>query len=314
MNTINKISVFAPATVSNLNCGFDVLGFALDAPGDTVELELTDSGRVELVAITGDGGLLPTDPEHNTATAVVQMFFDRLGLHHGARVWLHKGMPLNSGLGSSAASAVAALVAVNTLTGHPMSKEELLLLAMEGERLACGSAHADNVAPCVYGGLVLIRSYDPLQVIELPVPEPLFCLVLHPHVHIPTREARAALPTDIPLKNAITQWANLAGFVSACYTNDKDLLGRSMTDVVAEPVRKNRIPYFDEMKQTAIEAGAIAFGISGSGPTVFALFEHSNNALACGHRLSQMLKNQQVENEFYLSPFNRQGPKIIHSA
>lgn len=312
MTNINKISVFASATVSNLNCGFDVLGFALDAPGDTVELELTDSGGVELVAIAGDGGLLPTDPERNTATAVVRMFFDRLGMHHGARVWLHKGMPLNSGLGSSAASAVAALVAVNALTGHPMSKEELLLLAMEGERLACGSAHADNVAPCLYGGLVLIRSYDPLEVIQLPVPEPLYCMVVHPHVHIPTREARAALPAEIPLKTAIGQWANLAGFVAACYTNDKALLGRSMTDLVAEPVRHQRIPHFMAMKQLALSMGAITFGISGSGPTVFALFDSRAEAGQCALAINKYLIHNGLNNEYYLSPFNQQGPKILN--
>ncbi len=311
MDNNNKISVFAPATVSNLNCGFDVLGFALDAPGDTVELGLTDSGRVELVAITGDGGLLPVEPERNTATAVVRMFFDRLGTHHGARVWLHKGMPLNSGLGSSAASAVAALVAVNTLTGHPLSKEELLLLAVEGERLACGSAHADNVAPCLYGGLVLIRSYNPLEVIQLPAPDPLYCMVVHPHLHIPTREARAALPTEIPLKTAISQWANLGGFVSACYTNNKALLGRSMTDLVAEPVRHQRIPHFMAMKKLALSMGAITFGISGSGPTVFALFENQAGAEQCALAINKYLHQNGLDNEYYISPLNQQGPKIL---
>lgn len=312
MTNINKISVFAPATVSNLNCGFDVLGFALDAPGDTVEIELTNSGRLELVAITGDGGLLPVEPERNTATAVVRMFFDRLGTHHGARVWLHKGMPLNSGLGSSAASAVAALVAVNNLTGHPMRKEELLLLAMEGERLACGSAHADNVAPCLYGGLVLIRSYDPLEVIQLPVPEPLYSMVVHPHVHIPTREARAALPAEIPLKTAISQWANLAGFVSACYTNDKAILGRSMTDLVAEPVRSPHIPFFDAMKAEALNKDALAFGISGSGPTVFALFENKPQAEQCAMAINKFLLKNNLNNEYYISRVNEQGPKILN--
>ncbi len=311
MSSSNKLSVFAPATVSNLNCGFDVLGFALNAPGDTVEVELTDSGHVELIAITGDGGLLPTIPERNTATAVVKMFFDKLGLSHGARVWLHKGMPLNSGLGSSAASAVASLVAVNTITGNPMSREELLLLAMEGERLACGSAHADNVAPCLYGGLVLIRSYEPLEVLQLPVPESIYCLVVHPHVHIPTREARAALPTEIPLKTAIAQWANLGGFVSACYSNDIALMGRSMTDLVAEPVRYQRIPYYLDMKQLALSSGAIAFGISGSGPTVFGLFENSDAAAHSAREISGLLLSHDVGNEFYISPVNQQGPKIL---
>jgi homoserine kinase len=309
--TASKISVYAPATVSNLSCGFDVLGFALHLPGDTVELELNDSGKVELAGITGDGGLLPTDPARNTATAVVRLFLDQLKLPYGANVWLHKGMPLNSGLGSSAASAVAALVAINALTGIRMSKAELLLLAMEGERLACGSAHADNVAPCLYGGLVLIRSYDPIEVIHLPLPESLVCLVVHPHVHIPTREAREALPKNIPLKTAIAQWANLAGFVSACYSGNLSLMGRCMNDLVAEPVRAPRIPMFDAMKTTALQTGALAFGISGSGPTVFALFENADAAAHCGQQINRLLLQQQLNNEFYLSHVNLNGAKIL---
>ncbi|MBK9291869.1 MAG: homoserine kinase [Bacteroidetes bacterium] len=308
-----KIAVFAPATVSNLNCGFDVLGFALHAPGDTVEMELNNSGKVELAGITGDGGLLPTEPERNTATAVVRMFFDKQKLPYGARVWLHKGMPLNSGLGSSAASAVAALVAINALTGNKMSKDELLLLAMEGERLACGSAHADNVAPCLFGGLVLIRSYDPVEVVQLPVPDGLHCMVVHPHVHIPTREAREAMPKAIPLKTAVAQWANLAGFVSACYTGDLGLMGRSMTDMVAEPVRAPRIPLFDDMKAKALSSGALAFGISGSGPTVFGFFATEAQAAACGHETGAMLSQAGIGNEWYTSAINQHGARIIES-
>lgn len=308
---MNRIKAFAPATVSNLNCGFDVLGFALDEPGDVVEIELDNSGKVQLMGITGDGGLLPVDPNLNTATAVVRLFLDRLQLAFGARVWLHKGMPLNSGLGSSAASSVAALVAINHLTGHPMEKPDLLQLAMEGERLACGSAHADNVAPCLYGGLVLIRSYDPLEVIELPVPAPLTCLVVHPHVHIPTREAREAMPEHIPLKTAIAQWANLAGFVSACHSNDPGLLSRSMTDLIAEPVRAPRIPLFSEMKTHALKNEALAFGISGSGSTVFAFFEQPGPASACGQQLQRLLAEAGVGSSFYVSSINTNGAKLM---
>lgn len=308
---MNRIKAFAPATVSNLNCGFDVLGFALDVPGDVVDVELDNSGKVQLIDITGDNNMLPREPDRNTATAVIRMFFDRLKLPHGAKVWLHKGMPLNSGLGSSAASSVAALVAINHLTGMPLEKHELLHLAMEGERLACGSAHADNVAPCIFGGLVLIRSYEPLEVIPLPVPMPLHCLVVHPHVHIPTREAREALPKFIPLRTGVAQWANLAGFISSCYTNDLELLGRCMTDLVAEPVRAPRIPMFEQMKSLAMQNNALSFGISGSGPTVFALFRHVDIAQSCGQKLHNMLVHAGLGCEFYVSPINPQGAKII---
>lgn len=305
-----KVRVFAPASVSNLNCGFDVLGFALNEPGDMVEMELNDSGDIILLEITGDDGKLPRETELNTATAVIKLFREQTKIPFGVNLTLHKQMPLNSGLGSSAGSSVAALVGINALTGNPLNRNSLLQLAMEGERLACGNAHADNVAPALFGGLVLIRSYQPLEIVELPVPEGLWVAVVHPEVSIPTREARQILPQHIPLKDAVMQWGNLAAFVAGLYNNDFDLISRSMQDVLIEPYRKSRIPYFDEMRQIASEAGAISFGISGSGPTVFALCNSSRQANHVAQLLGGFLSSNNLVNQTYVSPINRRGPVI----
>lgn len=305
------VRTFAPASVSNLNCGFDVLGFALHAPGDEVELRRNNSGVVSIETITGDGGLLPRDADKNTASAVVRLFLDKIGSRQGIAVGIHKKMPLNSGLGSSAASSVAALLAVNTLMGEPLARKELLPLAMEGERLACGNAHADNVAPALFGGLVLIRSYTPLDIVQLPVPETLFCAIIHPEVSVPTREARSILPEKIPLRDAVKQWGNLAGLVAALYSNDLSLLSRSMTDHIVEPVREHLIPDFSTMKQLATDAGALAFGISGSGPTVFAFADGLPNAQIIANAIAAFLTSSKMPHQVYLSAINPLGAQLL---
>lgn len=315
MNNIHHqhITAFAPASVSNLNCGFDVLGFALDAPGDKVELRANNSGVVRIGGITGDGGLLPREAEKNTASAVIQRYLDQTGIRQGVDVFVHKMMPLNSGLGSSAASSVAALVAINAMMGNLLSREALLPLALEGERLACGHAHADNVAPSLLGGLVLIRSYDPLEVVSLPVPPDLWCVVVHPDVSVPTKTARQMLPVQIPLGTAVRQWGNLAGLVAALFRNDMALLARSMHDGIAEPVRSPLIPHFDDMKQAALQEKAIAFGISGSGPTIFAFADEQHKALLLAKKLSALLDEKGIRNEAYVSRINTKGAYVIGS-
>ncbi|MDP2237937.1 MAG: homoserine kinase [Bacteroidales bacterium] len=310
-NHISKsVKVFAPASVSNLNCGFDVLGFALDQPGDEVILTLNDSKIVTIEKITGDGGLLPVEAGKNTASAVVQLFLKQLCVEQGVSIVLHKKMPLNSGLGSSAASSVAALAGINELMDRPLSREELLPLAMEGERLACGNAHADNVAPSLFGGLVLIRGYNPPDVVQIPVPENLWCAVIHPEVSIPTREARQILPQMIPLRDAVVQWGNVGGLIAGFYSGDLALIGRSMQDVIIEPVRKGRIPHFDAMRQIAMGEGAIGFGISGSGPTVFAFCNNEEQAANVCAKISSLLNTNAIDNQYYVSKINQQGPVI----
>lgn len=306
-----EIRVYAPASVSNLNCGFDVLGFALSAPGDTVELSLNSSKKVTLNQITGDQGKLPRKADENTASAVVMQYLQHIGSSQGVSVKLHKGMPLNSGLGSSAASSVAALVGINELMGNPLSRLELLPLAMEGERIACGNAHADNVAPSLLGGLILIRSYEPLEVVELPFPDKLWAVVIHPNVSIPTREAREVLPAMIPLKTAVRQWGNVAGLIAGFYSKNIALIGRSMEDYIVEPHRSQRIPQFDTMRNIAMKEGAISFGISGSGPTVFAFCSSNTTAVSIARKASLALRDAGVLSQFFISKINRNGAVIL---
>lgn len=309
---MSSVRVFAPATVANVACGFDILGFAVDAPGDEVELAFSDQPGVQIVEITGDDGKLPTDPTKNSAGVVVQAFLDHIGeKSRGVSMHLHKKMPIGSGLGSSSASSVAALYAVNELFGNPLTKRELLPLAMKGEEIACGSAHADNVAPALFGGCVLIRSYDPLDIIELPVPEQLHAIVIHPHVEVRTEDARKILRKDIPLKKAIMQWGNIAGLVAGFMKSDYELIGRSLQDVVIEPVRSVLIPCFDSVKQAAIDAGALGCSISGAGPSIFALSHDESRCNAIAQAMQLVFSESQIDSDAYISRVNCSGPQII---
>lgn len=311
MSQREEITVFAPATVANVVCGYDVLGLALQRPGDTVSLRLNNSGKVTITGIEGDGGLLPRDPAFNTASAVVQMYLDQQKMNQGVEVFLKKDMPLNSGLGSSSASSVAALVAINELMGSPLARTELLPLAMEGERIACGNAHADNVAPALLGGLVLVRSTNPLDVIKLPVPAGLHLALVHPHVDVPTRESRRILKERVPVRDAVTQWANVAGLVAGFCTGNIDLIGRSMEDVIFEPIRSMLIPAFYEMKNEALKSGAISFGISGSGPSVFALCKSAATAEQVTQNIQKLLQSIQISSDGFTSEINVNGAQIL---
>ena len=306
-----SIKVFAPATVANVVCGFDILGFAVNEPGDELIMELTDKPGVNIVSIEGDEGKLPLDPQKNTVSASVISLLKQIAREDlGVNIRLKKKMPMGSGLGSSAASAVAGLFAINELLDHPLTKEELLPFAMEGEALACGHGHADNVAPALFGGFTLIKSYEPLEVIALPVPD-LYCALLYPHVDVPTRDARQIIRSKVSLKDAVTQWGNIAGLISSLYTQDYDLLGRCMKDVIVEPVRSMLIPEFDKMKEIAMENGALGFGISGSGPTVFSLYRSANDAQKVLANLKQLLANKGIESNIYLSEINKNGPIVL---
>lgn len=306
-----SIKVFAPATVANVVCGFDILGFAVNEPGDELIMELTEKPGVNIVSIEGDEGKLPLDPQKNTVSASVISLLKVIGREDlGVNIRLKKKMPMGSGLGSSAASAVAGLFAVNELLDRPLTKVQLLPFAMEGEALACGHGHADNVAPALFGGFTLIKSYEPLEVIALPVPN-LFCALLYPHVDVPTRDARQIIRSKVLLKDAVTQWGNIAGLISSLYTQDYDLLGRCMKDVIVEPVRSMLIPEFDKMKETAMENGALGFGISGSGPTVFSLYRSADDAQKVLANLKQMLASKGIESNIYLSEINKNGPIVL---
>lgn len=306
-----SIKVFAPATVANVVCGFDILGFAVNEPGDELIMELCDKPGVVISAIEGDGGKLPLDADRNTVAAGVKSILKQLGREDiGVKLKLKKKMPLGSGLGSSAASSVAGIFAINELLDKPLSKEELLPFAMEGEALACGHGHADNVAPALFGGFTLIKSYEPLEVIALPVPN-LYCALLYPHVDVPTRDARQIIRSKVLLKDAVTQWGNIAGLISALYQGDYDLLGRCMQDVIVEPIRSMLIPEFYKMKEIAMHHGALGFGISGSGPTVFSLFRSPDDAQRVLLTLQQVLLDKGIASNIYLSEINKNGPVIL---
>ncbi|MEE4311285.1 MAG: homoserine kinase [candidate division KSB1 bacterium] len=307
------IRVFAPATVANVACGFDILGFALKQPGDEVVLKKRDGKGVRILAITGDDGKLPRDVRQNTAGIAASSFLNHIEAGYGLDIELHKKMPLGSGLGSSAASAVASVVGANALFGNPLSREGLLEFAMEGERVACGAAHADNAAPALLGGFTLIRSYDPLDVISIPTPDKLFCTVIHPGIEIMTGDARKILRKDIRLKDAIVQWGNVAGLITGLMTSDYELIGRSMQDVIIEPIRSMLIPGFQDIKNAAVEAGALGCSISGSGPSVFALSRNREIAGNAGKHMAQVLRNLGVKCTLYVSKINKNGPVILSS-
>ncbi len=311
MTSPARVTVFAPATVANVASGFDVLGFALDSPGDAVTITRVPGDAVAVVAITGDGGKLPRDPKKNTAAVAVTGFMEKMGRPFGVEISLEKRMPLSSGLGSSAASAVAAVFAANILAGRPLPPRELLPFTMEAERAACGSAHADNVAPSLLGGFVLIRSYEPLDVVQLPVPAGLCCAVAHPHTELRTEDARKILKKEVRLADAIRQWGNLAALVAALYNGDLSLLGRSLQDVVAEPARSLLIPGFDAVKSAALAAGALGCSISGSGPSVFALCACTEDSARAGNAMVAAFREAGLESDLYLSAVNTKGPVVL---
>ncbi len=306
-----SIKVFSPATVANVVCGFDILGFAVNEPGDELYLELSDTPGVFIESIEGDEGKLPLDPDKNTVSACIKGYLKHINREDvGVKLRLTKKMPLGSGLGSSSASAVAGLFAVNEILNRPLTKQELLPFAMEGERVACGHGHADNVAPALFGGFTLIKSYEPLEVIELPVPD-LYCALLYPHVDVPTRDARQIIRSKVALQDAVTQWGNIAGLISSLYQKDYDLLGRCMVDVIVEPVRSILIPEFYNMKALALENGALGFGISGSGPTVFSLYKKEEDAQKVLDKLQALLQSKGIESNAYLSKVNESGPIVL---
>jgi homoserine kinase len=307
-----EIKIFAPATVANVVCGFDVLGFAVNEPGDEVVMRVTNKPGITISKITGDDGRLPLDPAKNTVSVSVQHYLQSVGRTDiGLNIELHKKMPIGSGLGSSSASTVAGLFAVKTLLGDETDVAKLLPFAMKGEEMACGHGHADNVAPALLGGFVLIRSYEPLDVIRLPHPPGLYCAIVFPDVDVPTREARQIIRNKILMKDAVTQWGNIAGLVSGLYTQDIDLIGRSMQDVLVEPVRSILIPDFYVMRELAMLAGAVSFGISGSGPSVFAFTRNEETA----HKVTQILQKHltgiKINSNAYVSTINDAGPRVI---
>lgn len=303
-----SVRIFAPATSANFICGYDVLGFALDEPGDEVILTRVDKPGITISKIDGDNGLLPLDIDKNTVSACIKMVLKHLQREDvGVKIELYKKMPIGSGLGSSAASTVAGLYAINQLLGTPLTKQELLPFALKGEELACGTGHADNVAPSLLGGITLIRSYNPLDVINLPVPKELCCSVIFPHVEVPTSAARKILKTVVNLNDAVTQWGNIAGVIAALFTENYNLLSASLHDSLIEPIRSILIPEFNEMRKLALSAGALGFGISGSGPSVVAFTRGIEHSREITKILTSHLNYKNIGSNGYSSSINTTG-------
>ena len=304
----NEIHVFAPATVANVACGFDTLGFAIHRPGDDIIARFSHRPGLTIAKISGDEGKLPYEIEKNTAGVAARALMEELGVKQGIVLEIHKGIPIGSGMGSSACSAVGAALAVNELMGRPLEKKELLPFALQGEAIASGGAiHADNVGPCLLGGMVLIRSNKELDTVNIPVPKNLYASVALPDLQILTAEARNILRNDIPMHDAVTQWGNLGGIIAGLMKEDYGLIGRSLHDVIAEPYRAKLIPGFFQAKEAALKAGALGCSISGAGPAVFALSEGDDTAFKVGIAMQYAFKHQGLDCERFISSINTQG-------
>jgi homoserine kinase len=305
---MNQVTIQAPGTVANLVCGFDILGLALDAPYDIMEVRLLDEPHV--IITSKDGFPLPSDPALNTAGAPLLAMLEELDRPIGFEVSISKNIKPGSGIGSSAASAAGAVVAANHLLGNIWVKEDLVRFAMFGEKVASGVKHADNVAPGIYGGITLIRSIFPLDIVSIPAP-PLHVTVVHPQIEVRTSDARQILRKQVLLKDAIRQWGNIAGLVAGFMKQDYDLIGRSLEDVIIEPVRSMLIPGFDEVKQQCKAAGALGGGISGSGPSIFMLSKDLATAQAVEKTMIDIYTRIGLDHHTYVTTINQHGVKII---
>ena len=308
---MKSVKAFAPATVANVSCGFDILGFAIDAMGDEVEIRLREGKGLKVVAIEGDEGRLPYEVEKNTCAVAIQAMLDELGQEVSLDIYLKKGLPLGSGMGSSAASAVAALVAANHLLGEPFEKKNLLPFAIAAENAACGAGHADNVAPSLLGGFVLIRDYHPLDVIKLHVPDGLHCTLLHPHFELKTSDSRSVLRDNVSLKHSTIQSGNVAGLIAGLFQEDFELIGRSLRDVIAEPYRATLIPGFYEVKEAVKAAGALGMGISGSGPTLFTLSKGAEASESIIKAAQEVYDSIGLGVDAYHSAINTRGAYVL---
>ena len=305
---LNSVKVYAPASVANVAVGFDILGFAINRPGDEIVARFSDKRGLRINKITGDNGKLPFEILKNTAGFAALKLLEFLGKADlGIELDIHKKMPFGSGLGSSAASSVAGVMAVNELLGRPLTKKELLPFAVLGEQIADGAYHADNVAPSLFGGIILIRSNRDLDIHPLNVPGNLFSVVVYPHIKILTKDARDVLSDEVSLKNVIEQSGNLGGLIVGLYNNDMELIGRSLNDVIVEPQRAKLIPGFQEVKQVAIDSGALGCSISGAGPSIFALCDKLEIAKSIGSNMESVFQKNQIKTELYISPINKQG-------
>jgi homoserine kinase len=305
------ITAFAPASVSNVACGFDIMGFALSGAGDRVTVRFCEGAAVQITRIRGNGSSIPIDLEKNTAGPPVLEVARRCNYRGGLAIEIAKGLQVGSGIGSSASSAVAAAVAANALLDAGLSRDDLLQCALEGEKVASGAVHVDNLAPSLFGGFILVRGYDPVDVVPIRCPHPLWCSIAIPDVEIRTKESRKLLPSSLPLSDVVAQTGNAAGLVAGLTAGDLGLISRSLHDRIAEPVRKHLIPGYREMKNAALEAGALGYNISGSGPAVFALCADEGSARMVTHAMSGALKGIGCKHTTLISGIQNTGAQIV---
>jgi homoserine kinase len=306
---MNEIKIFSPATVANVSCGFDVLGFCLDTIGDEMVIRKTDKKGIHITKIEGYD--LPFEAENNVAGVSALAMLEDAQPDCGFEIEIYKNIKPGSGVGSSSASAVGSVIGFIVLLGRPYNKTHLTNFAMNGEALASQCEHADNIAPAIFGGFTLVKSVAPLEVLQLPTPKDVFAVIIHPQIEIKTSESRAILPKQIPLQDAITQWSNVGSLVHALHTSDYELLSRSLTDVVVEPHRSQLIPHFDSVKQTALDNGALGCGISGSGPSIFSLCCGNENAQKVAKAITNIYSETGIPFEVYVSEINTKGIKIL---
>jgi len=306
---MNQIKIFAPASVANVSCGFDVLGFCLEPVGDQMIIRKTNSSGIKITKIEGQN--LPLDVKKNVAGVAAEALLKAHPTKSGFEIEIYKNITAGSGIGSSAASAAGAVYGINELLGKPYTSHDLISFAMEGEGMASGTVHADNVAPVLMGGITLVRSIDPVDVIKLPIPKALTAVVLHPKIELKTMHAREIIKKNVTMEKAIQQWGNLGAFVSALYNEDYDLMSRSLKDEIVEPMRSMLIPEFESLKKASIQAGALGFGISGSGPSVYALTKGIDGAKKIHSAINEVISSIDIDYETHISKINEQGIKIL---
>lgn len=305
----DEIRVFCPATVANVSCGFDVLGLALETVGDEMVVRKSKGKGIKITKITGQE--LPLETEKNVAGVAALTFLEHIKYDEGFEIEIHKSIKPGSGIGSSAASAAGAVWAINQLLGSPFEKTNLVKFAMQGEKLASNVAHADNVAPAIYGGFTLVRSYDPLDIVPIPTPSELYATVIHPQIEIKTADSRKILKTNITLAQGIQQWGNLGGLVAGLFTEDYELIGRSLEDYIVEPIRSILIPEFMTIKEEVKKAGALGSGISGSGPSIFALSKGEKVAQRVAESMKKVYQNIGVDYDVHVSRVNVEGVREL---
>lgn len=309
MNHLNKVTVFAPATSANVAVGFDILGFAIADLGDEVTVEKSSTQGLKIVSILGREPI-PYDVAKNTASVAIQSMLDYLNLKQGFHLSIKKNIPLSSGLGGSAATSVAALVALNRFIKAPLSRGQLAEFAMDGEQVACGAKHGDNVIPCLFGGMTLIHSLSPIGLVQLPL-MPMYIVLLHPHLHLETRESRGVLQKNISLSSYVKQSAHLASLISALYEKNYERLASSCVDELIEPMRAHLIPYFYGIKDAAYKSGALACSISGSGPTLFALAKTKKIAQLIADNMGLILKHNEIQYDVIITTISLKGAEVI---